>query len=89
MSPYRTQSADTSPEAERVLFDLYRRLEPWERLAIGFDRQRLADDAARIGILERHPEASEREIELRLAALKYPRELMIRAFHWDPEKEGY
>lgn len=31
----------------------------------------------------------ERELRLRLAALWLDRETMIRAFGWDPEKEGY
>ena len=36
-----------------------------------------------------HPEASEREIKLRVASRRIPAELMRRAFGWDPDKEGY
>ena len=89
VSPYRTQSSDTSPRAERVLFELYRRMEPWQRLRIAFDLQQTVEDAARVGIRERRPGCSEREELLRLRALSYPRELMVRAFGWDPEVEGY
>jgi hypothetical protein len=32
---------------------------------------------------------SERELRLRLAALWLHREIMIEAFGWDPEVEGY
>ena len=80
---------DTSPEAERVLFDLYRRLSPSERLQLVFDLQEASDDFALWGIRERHPEADEREQRLRLAALKIERELMIRALGWDPREKGY
>jgi hypothetical protein len=42
-----------------------------------------------VGIRERHPTASERELRLRLAALKYGRDLMVRACGWDPDVEGW
>jgi hypothetical protein len=41
------------------------------------------------GIRLRHPNASEREIRMRLAALWIDQELMIRVFGWDPKSEGY
>lgn len=43
---------------------------------------------ARTGIRARHPDADEREIRLRLAALRLDREAMVRWFAWDPEIEG-
>ena len=50
----------------------------------------LSDFAVRMsesGVRARDPEASEREIFLRSAALRLPRDLMIRAYGWDPETE--
>ena len=47
----------------------------------------MSEFAARLsesGVRVRHPNASEREIFLRSAALRIPRELMIRAYGWDP-----
>jgi len=35
-----------------------------------------------------HPEASDREVFLRVAARHLPRDLMIRAYKWDPEVDG-
>lgn len=89
MGGYRTQSSDTSADAERVLFDLYRRMEPWQRAQRCLELQEMAEQAALAGIRARHPAADEREQRLRLAALKYPRELMIAAFGWDPRERGY
>ena len=40
------------------------------------------------GIHRRYPAASEKEYELRLAALRLDRKTMVKVFHWDPEKEG-
>jgi len=34
-----------------------------------------------------HPEASDHEVLLRVAARHLPRELMIRAYGWDPEND--
>ena len=54
------------------------------RLAIVSQLTLATEELARAGIRERHPNAAEREIELRLA-----RNMMIRVFGWDPEKQGY
>ena len=40
---------------------------------------------ALVRLKERHPDAAPRELALRLASLWLDRELMIRAFSWDPE----
>jgi len=39
-------------------------------------------------IRARHPEADERELRLRLASLWIDRDLMLKAFGWDPGAEG-
>ena len=41
-----------------------------------------------VRIRQRHPEATEEEVRLRLASLWFDRETMIRVFHWDPEERG-
>jgi hypothetical protein len=87
--PYRPQSPDTSVAADRILFEHYRELGLEGRVALVFELNRRADEAALVGIRERHPDADDQELRLRLAALKYPRELMIRAFGWDPVERGY
>ncbi len=89
MDATRTQSDDTSPEAERVLIDRYRRLDLHARLRLAFDQQEVSDAFALCGIRMRHPQADEREQKLRLAALKIERELMLRAYGWDPLEKGY
>lgn len=85
----RTLAGDTSPEAEALLLEHYRGLEVHEKVAIMMDLTRLADDTALVGIRERYPAAGEREQRLRLAALKFGRELMVAAYGWDPNVEGW
>jgi hypothetical protein len=50
---------------------------------------RAAESLAIEGIRHRHPRASEREIRLRLAALRYGEDTMRRVFGWDPSVEGW
>lgn len=88
-APLRPLSPDTSLAAESVLIEHYRGLEVHERIAIAMDLTRMADEIALEGIRERHPDATEREQKLRLAALKYGRELVLKAFGWDPLVEGW
>lgn len=59
---------------------------PGERIATAFDLTDFAIRMAESGVRARHPGASEREIFLRAAAMRLPRDLMIRAYGWDPEE---
>jgi hypothetical protein len=40
------------------------------------------------GVRKRQPGIDERELRLRVASLRLPRETMIRAFGWDPDAAG-
>jgi hypothetical protein len=68
-----------------VWLELLRRKTPGERLAMAFDLTDFALRLAESGVRANHPAASEREIFLRAAARRLPRDLMIRAYGWDPE----
>lgn len=76
--------ADTDPRALAVWLDLLRAKTPEERMAMAFELSDFAVRMAESGVRARHPGASEREIFLRTAALRLPRDLMIRAYGWDP-----
>ncbi|HUP42826.1 MAG TPA: hypothetical protein VM599_06410 [Thermoanaerobaculia bacterium] len=86
----RTQSSDTSPDAETVQIEGYRRMTPAQKARIVEDLNLAVRQMAAARIRSRYgPDLPERELRLRLAALWLDRETMIRAFGWDPEKEGY
>lgn len=85
-----TQSRDTSPEIERRQIEAWRAMSDARKLAIASQLTLAAEELARAGIRERHPKASEREIDLRLGALRLGRDTMIRVFGWDPDdQQGY
>jgi hypothetical protein len=67
-----------------VWLELLRRKTPGERIKLALDMSDFANKIAESGVRARHPEASEREVFLRAAALRLPRDLIIRAYGWDP-----
>ena len=75
---------DTDPRAMEVWLELLRQKTSGERIAMAFELTDFALRMAESGVRARYPGASEREIFLRAAALRLPRDLMIRAYGWDP-----
>ena len=62
-------SADTTADMEQRQVDAWRRLSPVERLRLVSDTTRAVTELSLAGIRRRHPQASERECFLRLAAI--------------------
>jgi hypothetical protein len=85
----RRPLSDTSPEAEKVLIELYRRMPPSWKLKQVLDLNRTVELLAMADIRRRHPDADERELRLRLGSRWLDREIMRKVFGWDPEVEGY
>jgi hypothetical protein len=71
----KTQSPDTSPEAERVLIDLLRRTPAWRRLQLADQMSSTARALCLSGLRSRHPEADEAELRRRFAEIHLGAEL--------------
>ena len=76
---------DTDPRAMQVWLDVQRRMSAGEKLAAVFGGTQLVLQMYEMGVRRLYPNASDREVLLRVAARHLPRELMIRAYGWDPE----
>ena len=63
-------SADTTADIEQRQVVAWRRLSPVERLRLVSDTTRAVMHLSLAGIRRRHPQASERECFLRLAAIR-------------------
>jgi hypothetical protein len=85
---YPPQFTDTTPEAMKVWLDLLRRKPPGEKLAATLQLTALAIRFQEAGVRLRYPHASEREVFLRAASQRLPRDLMIRVYGWAPESDG-
>jgi hypothetical protein len=81
-------ASDTSPEIDRIMFAHWRRATPAEKLERVLSIGRSINELVRAGLRQRYPDATPREIELRLVARNLDRETMIKAFGWDPDVHG-
>jgi hypothetical protein len=77
-------NSDTTPAAEAVLLDLYRRMTPVEKARRLSEACRAVEQLARARIRAQYGDVPEPEMKLRL-----PRETMVRVFGSDPEIHGY
>lgn len=81
--------ADTSPEAERILIEGYRRMTPTQKL------QRVASLNWQLVVLQKariradYGDISDEEMRMRLGALRLGRDMMIKICGWDPDEKGW
>ena len=76
----RTQSPDTSPEAEQVLIELLRRAPAWRRLQLANRMSATVRELCLAGLRTRHPKASEAEVRRRFASVHLGPELAAKVF---------
>ena len=90
MPSMTTAPTDTPREVEELLIEGYRRMSGRRKLQRVLDLNRTGEEMAAARIRADYgPDLPDRELRLRLAALRIPRRLMIEAFGWDPEVEGW
>lgn len=80
--------SDTPLDIEQQMLELWRRATPDQKLRRMFGMGHMINELARAETRRRYPEATAREIELRLASRTLERETMINAFGWDPDVHG-
>ncbi len=79
-------TADTHPAALEVFLELQRKRTPAQKMEDVFELSQWMIDSAEAGVRLRYPDATDREVFLRAAALRIPRDLMIQAYGWDPDE---
>jgi hypothetical protein len=83
--PHPPEFQDTDPHAMEVWLRLQRDMTPGDKLIAVLDASALVLSMYEAGVRLQHPNASDREVLLRTAARHLSRDLMIRAYGWDPE----
>jgi hypothetical protein len=78
---------DTHPAILSRMIEGYRRMTPAEKLARCGDLSTAVRQLAAARIRAEHPEASERDIVIRVARLLYPVDLISRASSLEPPRE--
>ena len=76
----RTQSRDTSPEAERVLIELLRQAPAWRKLRMVEDTNRSVKDLLMAGLRQRFPQDPPEVLRRRFAELWLGPELSAAAY---------
>jgi len=76
----RPLAEDTSPEAERVLIELYRRASPARKLAMALSANLAARELALAGLRDRFPHETPARLRRRLADLLIGPELAAKAY---------
>jgi hypothetical protein len=86
--PQRPTLSDTSPDADAVLTAGLRAMTPAQRLARALDLMATVETLAAARTRAQHGESlSDREVRLRLAALRLDRETMVQVASWGPKAE--
>jgi hypothetical protein len=81
--------SDTDPRIDALLIEGYRAMSPSQKLQRMRAMTLAVQELALLDIRRRHPEATVREQQLRLASRWLPPELMAKAFGWDVHLMGY
>jgi hypothetical protein len=79
---------DTHADVEQMMLEHWRRATPEQKLARMFGMGHMVNELARAELRSRYPDATDREIDLRLRSRTLDRLTMIRAFGWDPDVHG-
>jgi hypothetical protein len=89
MTPHPPEFTDTDPRAMEVWLDLLRQMPPGEKLAAALNASQFVLQMFEMGVRRMYPHAGDRERLLRVAARHLSREMMVRAYGWDPETDVY
>ncbi len=82
-------SVDTTPEAQRMLFELTRRTPVWKRLKLTCELIQATRKLMLADLRRRFPRASEEELRRRFISRVLTREEVLSAYGFDPSEEGY
>ncbi len=78
--------SDTSPDAFAKLTEIQKAMPADRKLELTFDLSEMLMKLVEEDVRRQYPGAGEREVFLRTAARRLGRDLMIRAYGWDPAK---
>lgn len=77
--------ADTDPKTLSVYIQLHRDMPESQRLARVFELCEFQQSLQFASVRAAYPQANEEEVFLRVAARRLGRDLMIKAYNWDPD----
>jgi hypothetical protein len=76
----QTRPLDTSPEAERVQIEVFRKMTPERRLRAATELTQLVRKSLAEGVRMRHPEYNEEQVRLAMIRLTLPERLFLAVY---------
>lgn len=71
---------DTSPEADRIQVEIFRKMKPEERLKRSFELSAAMKRLNATGVRMRHPEYSDEEVRLAVIRMRLGDELFLKVY---------
>lgn len=78
--------SDTDLRTQEVYYGLLRSMTPEQRIARVFELCEFQRSLQIASVRSMYPDADEDEVRMRVAARILPRDLMIKAYGWDPDE---
>ena len=85
----KSLSNDTSPEVQRMIFDMLRNASASKKISLTFDLIQTTRLLILAGLRRRFPTANEVELRRHLISRLLSREDVIRAYGFDPDAESH
>jgi hypothetical protein len=82
-------SPDTTAEAQHKQYAMMRQLPGWKRLTLAFELTQATRNLVIADIRHRFAGASDEELRRRFISRVLPRDVVIRAYGFDPKQEEY
>lgn len=79
-----SEYSDTDPRVMEYWLELQRKMPAGEKLAATFAASQFVLQMYEMGVRSQYPAADDDEVRRRVAARQLPRDLVIRAYGWDP-----
>jgi hypothetical protein len=76
----QSRPLDTSPEAERVQIEIFRKMTPERRLHIASELTQLVRKSLAEGVRMRHPSYNEEQVHLAVIRLTLPENLFLKVY---------
>lgn len=84
---FEDRPADTTPQAWEAYLKLMREMEPSQKFTRVLELSAELRTWGEAGVRLRFPNATDREVSLRAAALTMDRAQFVRGFGWDPDSD--
>ena len=82
-------AVDTTADVECRMVERWRAMSATRRFELVAELNDACERMSELGVRQRYPSAGDRDVRLRVLALRLGRDLMVEVYGWDPDVEGW